>query len=105
MTNKERALAVLRYQKYDRLPLVHFGWWGETIEKWAQEGYLTKEEAKHCGDGNDPDIAAQKLGFDFNWQNVFSPDNGLIKEFERQVIKEFPDESRHGASGGRQRCL
>ena len=39
MTNRERALAVLRYQDYDRMPLVHFGFWEETIEKWRREGY------------------------------------------------------------------
>ncbi len=37
MTNRERAKAVLRYQEYDRLPVVHFGYWGETLQKWAAE--------------------------------------------------------------------
>lgn len=95
MTNRERALAVLRYQKYDRLPLVHFGWWTETIEKWTAEGHLTKDEAKQCGDGNDPDIAAKKLGFDFNWQNMFYSNSDPMPKFEREVLKEFPDGSRH----------
>jgi hypothetical protein len=45
MTNRERALAVLRYKPYDRLPIVHFGFWNETLEKWADEGHITHEEA------------------------------------------------------------
>ena len=43
MTNKERALAVLRYQTYDRMPVVHFGYWGETLEKWVREGHLLED--------------------------------------------------------------
>ena len=43
MTNKERALAVLRYQTYDRMPVVHFGYWGETQKKWVREGHLLED--------------------------------------------------------------
>lgn len=46
MNNRERIKAILNYEKYDRMPLVYFGFWDETIEKWLQEGHITKEEAK-----------------------------------------------------------
>ncbi len=99
MTNRERALAVLHYQPYDRLPLVHFGFWKSpdgTLAKWAAEGHITAEEARDWGDGNAVDRAiAGRLGFDFNWSPSFSPNVGLQPNFEPQVIKEFPDGSRH----------
>jgi len=38
MNNRGRTLAILNYQDYDRLPLVHFGFWRETLQKWAGEG-------------------------------------------------------------------
>src|ERR1039457_551850 len=74
MTHRERTLAVLNYQPYDRLPLVHFGFWEETLEKWAAEGHLSDEEAAGWKDGNrfDRSISA-KLGFDFNWLNSIYP--------------------------------
>ena len=45
MTFRDNAMAVLRYQKYDKLPVVSFGYWGETVQKWADEGHITREEA------------------------------------------------------------
>lgn len=100
MTNRERTLAVLRYQPYDRLPIVHFGYWGETLAKWRDEGHLTAEEIEGYGDGNSKDLAiAAKLGFDFNWQNMFGGNARLRPSFERKVIEEFPDGRRHVLNG------
>ena len=48
MNHRERALAVLNYQPYDRLPIVHFGYWNETLDKWAEEGHITKR-TRRCG--------------------------------------------------------
>ena len=96
MTNRERALAILRYQTYDRLPIVHFGFWHETLQKWADEGHLTADEARNWRDGNPTDAAiSSKIGFDFNWYSTFHPYNGLWPVFERQIIREFPDGTRH----------
>ena len=50
MNHRERIAAVLHYEPYDRLPLVHFGYWQETLEKWRDEGHLTKEEAAGHGE-------------------------------------------------------
>lgn len=100
LTPRERALAVLRYQPYDRLPIVHFGYWGETLQKWAQEGHLTEEEARTWGDGNPTDaIISKKLGFDFDWQCFFYTHSSLKPCFEGRTLKEFPDGSRHVLNG------
>ena len=44
MTNRERVTAIPHYEQYDRLPVVHFGYWRETLEKWRYEGHLTSAE-------------------------------------------------------------
>ncbi|MEI6970615.1 MAG: uroporphyrinogen decarboxylase family protein [bacterium] len=96
MTNRERALAVLRYQDYDRLPVVHFGYWWETLQKWVAEGHLTAEEVDGASDGSAKDTAlSAKLGFDFNWQNMFNTDAWLRPGLDRKVVAEFPDGSSH----------
>ena len=78
MTNRERVRAILNYQPYDTMPIVHFGFWTDTLERWAAEGHITQEEADSWGDGNPVDIAiSAKLGFDFNYYSCFSPHTGL----------------------------
>lgn len=95
MTNRERALAVLNYQSYDKLPIVYFGFWVETLAKWHQEGHITAEEAANWSDGTPIDKSiGDKLGFDFNWYNCFSPITYLYPEFDEQVLEQMPDGSR-----------
>ena len=96
MNQRERMIAILNYKEYDRIPVVHFGFWRETLEKWAEEGHLTKEEAEGWGDGNRYDrIISEKLGFDCNWANCFYPNTDLCPGFERKVLKTLPDGTRH----------
>ncbi|MBM3492839.1 MAG: hypothetical protein FJX72_00740 [Armatimonadetes bacterium] len=100
MTNRERALAVLSYEPYDRMPIVHFGYWWETLEKWVAEGHLTAAEIAGYGDGNAVDDAlAARIGFDFNWQNMHYTGTGLRPPFESKVIEEHPDGSRSVLNG------
>ena len=100
MTNRERMLAVLRYQPYDRLPVVHFGYWHETLEKWVHEGHLRPEEAAGWNDGNSVDLALNaKLGFDFGWQRMCYAHNGLLPAFEWTTVAEFPDGTKHVRQG------
>ena len=74
MNNRERALAVLKYRPYDRMPVVHFGYWDETLEKWAAEGHISKTLAAEWYDNNHADrLLCRKLGFDFGWGGVFGP--------------------------------
>lgn len=96
MTPRERLAAVLNYKPYDCLPVVHFGFLQETLDKWAAEGHLTQEEARSYGDGNPVDVAlCRKLGFDFNYHTLFHPNGGLLPPFAPEVVKEFPDGSKH----------
>jgi hypothetical protein len=96
MNNRERTHAILHYQDHDRMPVVHFGYWDQTLDKWAAEGHITEEQADAWADGNPIDAAiAEKLGFDFNWNSCFNPDTRLRPEFERKVVKELPDGGRH----------
>jgi uroporphyrinogen decarboxylase len=95
MNNRERAMAILNYEDYDRMPVVHFGYWQETLVKWAHEGHLTLEEARKWGDGNAIDARiAEKLGFDFGWYNCFHPETRLLPPFEEKLIEELPDGGR-----------
>ncbi|HBG28001.1 MAG: hypothetical protein A2Y10_17390 [Planctomycetes bacterium GWF2_41_51] len=94
MNNKQRILGVLNYHKIDVFPVVHFGYWPETLQKWYQQGYLTRSEVYGWADGNKCDVAiAKKLGFDFNWQTLFISNCGLFPSFESVVIEQFEDGS------------
>jgi uroporphyrinogen decarboxylase len=96
MTNRERILAVLNYESYDRLPVVHFGFWNETLDKWAAEGHITKEEAQNWFDSTPADKSiGEKLGFDSNWSNCFNPQVDIYPYFESEVVKVNDDGSRH----------
>lgn len=95
MTNKDRVRAIFNYEKYDRMPVVHFGYWRETLEKWYQQGHITREEYEGWSDGNEYDRQiAGRLGFDFNWYTCYCPNMGLYPSFEKKVVGEYP-------SGGR----
>ena len=98
MNNRENTMAVLTYQDYTRIPVVSFGYWAETVLKWAQEGYISREEARDyidSGDnsGGDKSIM-KKLGFDYNWNSCFSSEVLLFPSFEEKILEEFPDGSR-----------
>ncbi len=98
MTNRERAKAILHYEKVDRVPVVAFGYWNETLEKWQQEGYVTEEEVHGYatqGDNSPADKSIMaKLGFDFNWNACVGGNNGLSPHFERQVLETSADGSQ-----------
>lgn len=92
MTNRERALAILHYQDYDRMPLVHFGFWEETIEKWRQEGHIDDETAKNVYDRSENETKiASMLGFDFNWGGATANNVDLFPAFEPELLETRPD--------------
>jgi len=96
MNNRERALAVLNYRPFDRLPIVHFGYWDETLQKWAAEGHITRTEAARWRDNNAIDRAvSRRLGFDLNWHAGFQPILELRPAFRRRVVACFADGSQH----------
>ncbi len=92
MTDRERVKKVLHYESYDRLPVVHFGFWNETLDLWASQGHIRKEIAENWADGNAYDMEISKiLGFDFDWYCVFKPFLGLWPAFESKVVEELSD--------------
>ena len=95
MNNRTRALAILNYEPYDRLPLVHFGYWEATLIKWAGEGHITLQEAQAYGYGNSIDVKMNELlGWDFTWNCSFAWNNRLDPELERRTLEERPNGSR-----------
>jgi hypothetical protein len=100
MNDRQRVKAILHYEDYDRMPVVHFGYWDETLRKWAGEGHITHEQAVNWADGNPTDTEiARKLGFDLNWNSCFAPEMRLRPAFESKVMAELPDGSRHILDG------
>lgn len=96
MNYRETVKAVLQYEKVDALPVVHFGWWPETVAKWHAEGHLTDgERYEGYQDGRPADQRiGRKLGFDFNWYSAYHPMAGLFPSFEPRTIEMLPDGSR-----------
>lgn len=91
MNNRERVRAILNYEQYDRMPVVHFGYWKETLEKWVKEGHLAPEDIEGYADSNFADLRLNRtIGWDFNWANNFSPYNALFPAFEREVLEGLP---------------
>ncbi|MHC1694647.1 MAG: uroporphyrinogen decarboxylase family protein [Eubacteriales bacterium] len=92
MNNRQRTMAVLNYEKYDRLPIVHFGYWHELLEQWHAQGHITLEEFNGYGDGNDVDKAImERLGFDYCWTAAIGANNGLIPGFEYKELEHTSD--------------
>jgi hypothetical protein len=95
MNNRERTLAIMNYQSYDRLPIVHFGYWSQTLEKWADEGHISHELAAAQRDGNAADQTLDAIfGWDFNWSRSKGGNANLLPQFERKVLKEHEDGGR-----------
>ncbi|MGI6239349.1 MAG: uroporphyrinogen decarboxylase family protein [Christensenellales bacterium] len=97
MTHRERVRAILHGENYDRMPVVAFGYWDETLEKWADEGHITREECdgyKRYGDNSDADFSIMKrLGFDFNWNACFGGRNFMHPYFEEEILETKRDGS------------
>lgn len=93
MNYRERFSAIMHYKSYDRIPVIHFGFWDETLWKWHEEGHLTKEEALHWADNNEHDLSVtRKLGFDSTWMVAAGGRSGLYPPFEEKII-EWVDEN------------
>lgn len=92
MNHRERVNAIMHYQPYDRMPVVAFGYWHETLEKWCAEGHVSEEEARLYGDNNPYDFAIMKrLGFDFNWAGGLGGNNYLLPGFKSEVLRTEAD--------------
>jgi len=92
MTSRDRTLAVLNYRPYDRLPLLYFRFWNETVRKWVAEGHVSEDDVRL------QDNVAKILGFDYCWddhEHLFWVKAGLQPGFETQELKCLPDGTRH----------
>lgn len=95
MNNRQRTMAILNYENYDKMPVIHFGYWTELLQKWVQEGHVTPEEQRGCWDGSPADKAISgRLGFDFCWTADIGSSCGLNPGFEHKMIEEHTDGSR-----------
>ena len=93
---RDRVLRILRYEEYDWMPLVHFGFWDELYGKWEAEGRIPCDaERKELGGGSGERMVAEKLGFDIGWGASAGANVGLRPEFDREILQVFPDGSRH----------
>ena len=102
MTNRERAMNILHYKPADRFPAVHFGYWGELLAEWAEQGKIPKELSEGNYDGSEKDMELDKLiGWDFNWYHCVGTNNGLSPAFESKVLEVLPDGTKRvqGGSG------
>ena len=91
---------LLHFKPADRLPAVHFGYWGELLVEWAEQGKISRELAQRVGDGNDGDKELDRIiGWDFNWFRTVSGDVRLKPQFESRELEILPDGSRRILNG------
>ena len=97
MNLRETVNAILHYQNYEYMPVVSFGYWVETLQKWAQEGHISQEEVEGyttLGDNSQADRSIMdRLGFDFNWSCCSVGRSGLYPSFERKLLEQQEDGS------------
>ena len=94
VNNRERMQAIMHYRDYDRMPVVSFGYWHETLTKWRVEGHVAPEEEKGYADNNVYDRAIMaRLGFDFNWGGGIGGSSYLFPMFQTEVLRTEPDGS------------
>jgi hypothetical protein len=96
MTNRERVKAILNYGHYDRLPIVHFGYWEEALGKWVSEGHLDEGDISGVADGNEKErLISEKLGFDFNWMTVVMDNSDVLSsiypQYKRRILETLDD--------------
>ena len=95
MNNRERFHAIMNYKTYDRMPVVHFSYWSDTLDIWCAEGHISPEERKGIYDGSPEETAVSaRLGFDLNYYNTFQDLSGftsLFPAFEERIVEERPD--------------
>lgn len=100
MNHRERYKAIMHYQAYDRLPIVHFGYWRQTLQKWCDEGHLKPEELEGFSVSSPAETAiSSKLGFEYNYYTCFHTASSLFPGFERKVLETLPDGRRKVQNG------
>ena len=94
MNNRERTLNILHFKSVDRFPAVHFGYWRELLEEWAEQGKISRELAGGVRDANEYDRELDRIiGWDFNWATTKGASSRLFPPFERKALETLPDGS------------
>lgn len=92
MNPREKTRAILHDGNFDSVPVVHFGWWTELLEKWGAEGHLTAEEEEKRRNRIPVDsIVGYKLGFDYSWDATIETSFYPIPSFGHKIIDEQAD--------------
>ncbi|MBI5092200.1 MAG: hypothetical protein HZB26_07095 [Candidatus Hydrogenedentes bacterium] len=79
MTPRELYDNIMHYRNFDRMPVLHWTGWPETMERWYREG-LPRDGDQHEFFGSEP----------LNGHG-FSLDNELFPRFEEETIEETPE--------------
>jgi len=76
MTSRERFSRAMRFQNVDRLPVVHMGFWDDTLRRWEKEGMA--------------DLKLELEGFDGPMQNcwLYGQYQEPIPAFDEKVLRE-----------------
>ena len=101
MTAREMCLNLLHYRPAERMPAVHFGYWQQLLDEWAEQGHISKELAQKAGiDGSDAQKELDKiLGWDCVWGYSVGARLGLMPTFERKVLETLPDGTQRVQTG------
>ena len=104
-TDREAINAILHYENFSRVPILHFGFWTSTLQKWAKEGHISAEELSEIItggliiDGNPAEKnLAQRLGFDDSILVMVSQKGRffefpLFPHFEEKIIERYENGS------------
>lgn len=85
-------MAILHYQPYGQFPIVHFGFWPETVEKWHREGHVPAEFAVYSYDNMPSDLyLGEALGFDYNWGTTCGGDIALLPRIDLEILETLPN--------------
>jgi hypothetical protein len=98
LDNRERMIRTVLCQDVDRLPLTLWGPWGETIERWRQEGYPAGPVDFGAYFGLDPGFShiAVNLGYYPAFEHKVLEDRGgtkLIQDSSGSILEIMADHS------------
>ena len=90
MTQRERFLKVFHFEEVDHVPDCEFGYWGETLTRWHQEGlplWVTDDsKADRFFGFEERSIVPAHIPF-LGFKPEVLEEDDIIKELEGQKIK------------------
>jgi len=104
MTPRERFLKVLSFEQPDRIPIMDFGYWPETIVEWKKQGLPKELETYEQVEG----YFYGDRGFELNMVNRWGPAApegvawGIFPPFEMEVLEEDEKTILYGGEGGKE---